>query len=199
MQAASEENHILDELIARDEDFEKETEQLKLQLQNAYDEIHRKTASETNLKDEMRDLEGKITHLESKEVEYRGIILGNAGTQGLSDQDVIQVFSDLRQKVQQLVSSSAFDLEKIPVLSPDSKGQKRNSFYYNCRLLQKKDVINRFKSQIFALLYQYIFGKPLLGLKGDDGGSKEERDLWQMESGLARFEKHLLMAKGEFL
>jgi hypothetical protein len=92
--------------------------------------------------------------------------------------------------VQQLASSSAFDLTIKPNLSHE-KGQAKRHFYTMCKNLRDKDVGNRLKAEIFTIVEDLILKKPFFGLKRDNYNGKMNEDLWYIEMMLARFEELL--------
>lgn len=150
-------------------------------------------ATENKLRSELRDLEREMARLQKKEAYFREIILGSAGTQKITDHEIIQAFSDLRQEAQQLASSPVFDLKNIHKIAPDPRKQKTRQFYAVCRDLRSRDVSNRLKAHIFTVLYQRILVRQVFGLKREDRGNEEKEHLWQMEEYLAHFEQYLMM------
>ncbi|OCL10016.1 hypothetical protein AOQ84DRAFT_274338, partial [Glonium stellatum] len=135
---------------------------------------------EAELKKELLDLRREVARLQQKETQFRDIILSSAGTQKITDQEVIQAFADLRQKVQQLASSSTFDLANIPAISSDWT-QKMKNFYAVCRPLRSRDVSNRLKARIFAILHQLILGEPYFGLKRENHTTPRNGELWDID------------------
>lgn len=192
MQESSQIQQAADVLAAKNRELEIENMALKAQVQLKDKEIERKAETEAELKKELDDLRRDFGRSQQNEAKLRSIILSSAGTQQITDQEVVQTFSDLRQKVQQLASTEAFD---FAATSPGLFGgsQAMNHFYAVCRRLRNKtDVVNRLKAHIFAILHAEILNKPLFGLKGlGDQGKKYEQVLWNIDENLARFQEFL--------
>lgn len=164
---------------------------LEARIKDADEDIERRATTEAELKKELLDLKREVARLQKKEVQFRDIILSSAGTQKITDQEVIQTFSDLRQKVQQLASSSAFDLTNISTGTTDSRKQGMSCFYTMCRGLRSRDAGHRLKAEIFYILDILILSRTCFGLKRERHGGDEKERLWYIEEHLRDFEQLL--------
>lgn len=150
-------------------------------------EIQRLRLAETNLRTD-------IKRLREKEGRFREIILDKAGTQKVSDHEVIIAFSTLRQQVQALVRNPAFNIDKSPYL-PVAPSEDMKLFYALWKSsLSAKDLSLRTRGQIFSLLDNYVLSRPLFGLDRADTETKETKHYYDIELGLGQFEE-LLQAK----
>ena len=141
------------------------------------------------------DLRMDIKRLQEKEARFREIILGKAGTQKVSDQEVVIAFSTLRQQVQALVKNTNFNLDKKPLL-PVNASEKMKRFYAFWRShLPQKDLSLRTRSEVFSLLDQFILSRPLYGLKRADK-TKETENCYHIEQSFGKFERLLQSQKG---
>ena len=188
----------MDELMAENQRLESERSQLKDRIQQATLERAASATRETDLKNQLLNLKRDVARLEMKEIQFRDIIISNAATQQITDQDVIQAFSELRQTVQQLAKNQAFDLAQNPA-SPisDMNSQTNKHFYTVIRGLSMKDVSYRVRMRIWEILYKFVFRRAIFGLKSiresEDKDHDYKADMWSIESKLALFEEYLSM------
>lgn len=176
----------------KNERLESEKSQLEYRIQVADQMVSALNLRESEQKNRLFELKRDIARLEKKETEFRDIIISNVATQQVTDQDVIQAFSELRQTVQQLAKNQAFDLIQNPLLpTPDAKNQANKHFYTIIRDLSPKDVSFRVRMRIWEILYRFIFSRTIFGLKGDYDHDKESQDMWDIETHLVRFEEYL--------
>ncbi|ORY15234.1 hypothetical protein BCR34DRAFT_662103 [Clohesyomyces aquaticus] len=186
---------VVNDVMTANQNLQNEKSELETRIQEKDQTITASAEKESELRREVLELKRKIAHLERKEVEFRDIIISNATVQQVTDQDVIQAFSELRQTVQQLAKNPALDLAHSP-LPPTPNGTDSNQadrhFYSKLRTLSLKprDVGFRVRMRIWEILHTLVFTKTIFGLKvplKDD----EAEDLWKMEIHLGRFEQYL--------
>jgi hypothetical protein len=142
------------------------------------------------------DLKVDIKRLQEKEVRFREIILDKAGTQKLSDQEVVLAFSTLRQQVQALARNSAFKLDKSPSLPVKSSDDMKLFYAIWKSDLPLKDLSLRTRSQVFSLLYHYILSRPVYGLDRADSETKGTKYYYDIERSFGQFEGLLQAHKG---
>jgi hypothetical protein len=178
---------------------QQEKSRLEERLQMASQELAASVAKEANLRNELLALKRDFARLEMKEVQFRDIIISNAATQQVTDQEVIQAFSELRQTVQQLAKNQAFDLAQTPLLVPPDAKQSDKHFYKKIQGLPPKDVNSRVRMRIWEIVYSYILSQTVFGLKKarnyDIEGEDGNRFLWDIEEGLTDFEDYLKASK----
>jgi hypothetical protein len=187
----------VDELLNTNQELVNEQSRLKASVEKAEQKAERAIQAgierETELKKEVFDLRRMNNRLEMKEVQFRDIIINNAATQQITDQDVIQAFSELRQMVQQLAKSPVFDLVHVPFQAPPDATQAAKHFYAGLRNLSPQDIGLRLRAQIWDILYKHVFMRPIFGLLVP-GFSKDKKlgELRDIEAGLVKFEDFLL-------
>jgi hypothetical protein len=128
---------------------------------------------------QLAELLDKVDISKKKEAELRDIILDRVGDENVTDQEVIQAFCELRQNVQQLASSSAFD---------------------HTAVLQPKAIQSPLKANIFAILDAGIlnssFTGMLQGLQREFYDGNKGATLKEMEHELNRFKSLLEHRRG---
>lgn len=154
--------------------------------------------SETMLNQDMRNMRRDIAHLRNQNVQLRDVILKSAGTQKITDEEVVQAFRGLRQSVQQLASSSIFGLTAVTAHGPCPRLLYIRPFYNVCRGLRGQDITHRVKAEIFASLHQLILSRTCFGLTRATFFTEENENLWNMDESLLKFEQYLMAdPKGE--
>ena len=163
------------------------------------------------------DLQTALGQTDKMRVEndrFRSIILGQANTQKVSDDEVISRFAKIRQDIQRLARNPAYDLDRSVLPSREGQPTYRDMarFYSpeNWEQLLPKDRVLRMRAQVFGLLYEGILAYHCFGLRGiegleDDEGrrSRTPREgrhsqwLGAIEPGLRAFERLLRQKKGE--
>ncbi len=148
--------------------------------------------SEATMKQDMFNMKREISHLRNKNMHLRDVILKSAGTQKVTDEEVTQAFYDLRQSVQQLASSSIFDLTAVTAHGPCARHLNIRSFYKACRGLRGPDIAHRVKAEIFASLHHLILNRTCFGLKRANSNPGTNENLWDMDESLVKFEQYLM-------
>lgn len=191
-QTPSQANQAADELAIKIRELETEKAVLEEQIRLKDEEIEKRMETEVKLQKELGDRSHALLQLQQKQEQLRGVILSSAGIQEITDLEVIQAFSDLRQKVQQLASSLVSD---YAANSPVFIGKAQGMMHFRAvsRPPQTKDVVNRWKQQIFNTLHSSVFCKLLFGLNGHrDQGKKTEEPLEYIDNSLVRFHELVL-------
>ncbi len=98
---------------------------------------------------ELQEAHAKLAEAQEKETALRKMILDKAGTQRVSDEEVKDSFVAIRQKVQAIARSSAFDVEQRPRIT-GYYDRKLVDFYEEWESLTAKDRKSRLRAKIFA-------------------------------------------------
>ncbi|KAF1962896.1 hypothetical protein CC80DRAFT_530791 [Byssothecium circinans] len=187
-------SRVVDHCMSTSKQQEPETEKNGLEdgLRNPEQEVVKQEQTVKDLRNENVELKQKVARVEAHIFQLKSVILGNVGTQKTFDDEVVGAFSQLRQLTQQVAASSAFDLSVIPQPVLDSKNQEKTDFYSSLgqTTASPKDFGLRLRAEIFSLLEHLIFSRTCFGLK--QGGGEGNRELWDMEDWLNKFEKLLL-------
>lgn len=138
----------------------------------------------------------ELARLKAKEVKFREIIVGKAGVQKVTDQEVICVFASLRQQVQALSRNSVYKLDVNPRL-PSKPTPRMRTFYSHWKgALNVKDLAMRMRAEIFYMLDDRILSVRCFGLHEGDGSEEQLRGNDCVERYLQRFEEILEENKG---
>jgi hypothetical protein len=186
------------------QELEIEKSQLEQRIQQSDETIAERAIADADLRREISELKLENARLRADKDKFRTMVLSSASTQKVTDQEVIQGFSDVRQRVQQIAASSTFDLKitpKIAISLNRTIHSRMRNFYNQCKGLGRIDMGHRVKSQIFAILFEYILDKTCFGLKRDKKSDKNDpstKELWDMEENLQRFEQLLRRDRGAY-
>jgi hypothetical protein len=125
---------------------------------------------------------------------FRNMILGQAGVQQISDDDIRDRYLKLRQDIQKLSRSPSYSVDSNPIMGIVPSAQQEE--FYRASVwgqLGLGDRRHRMRARIFAELHFYILGYNCFGLRGveRDGGAL----MGAIEPGLRRFE-YLLGEQG---
>lgn len=201
---ASEKN----ELIMENEHMRREMEKMRNKLQHTEHELQVMRIQAEKLHGELQATRGQAEKLRGESERFRSIILGQAGAQKLSDQEVASGFVKLRQAVQKLARNPAYALDKTPILPAiHLRRPEMEEFYDQLHWgsLSSKDRGFRMRAKIFEMLHDDILSLHCFGLDGFEkdeangliGGKRGERDsLGTVEPGLQRFERLLKESQG---
>lgn len=133
--------------------------------------------------------------MRNKEAVLRTIILDKAGNQKVSDKEVKDMFVLLRQQVQIISSSTAFDVNRSIQL-PRGHSRSQTDFFdiKAWKVLSAKDRMNRVKAQMSFILYDMILDAKLFGLSGLEANDGDRST--PIEASLRRFERVLMDGTG---
>ncbi len=154
---------------------------------------HRTAGTEAQL----RESQEEVKKLREKEAIFRTMILDQASVQDLSDNDILQGFLNLRQKVQKISRSSAYAVDTNPLLSAalDEAKPHIKKFYASVGwgVLSLADRRFRLLAKISDELYCHILDYPCFGLRAVHTSDGDVQG--PIEPGLRRFES-LLRERG---
>ncbi|KAH0600938.1 hypothetical protein MHUMG1_01939 [Metarhizium humberi] len=85
-----------------------EVEQLKGQLKIAEDKIRKKTAKLDSMTENLEEAKTQIKRLKAKELKLRNVILQNSEDDVRSDEEIVQMFRGIRQKLLAIAHSRDF-------------------------------------------------------------------------------------------
>ncbi|OBT46344.1 hypothetical protein VE00_02779 [Pseudogymnoascus sp. WSF 3629] len=180
----SDANRFPDDIAARNQELSGCIDSLHARLQDEKNEVLR-------LKKLDAESRSELARVKAKEVKLREIIVGKAGVQKVTDQEVIGVFVTLRQQVQALSRNSAYKLDVNPRL-PFKSAQRMKTFYSLWKgALSVKDLAMRMRAEIFYMLEDNILSVRCFGLHEGDGSREQLRGIDSVERNLQRFEEIL--------
>ncbi|KAG6321248.1 hypothetical protein E4U44_005370 [Claviceps purpurea] len=123
-----------------------------------------------------------MQQLEDEKAKLREVILGNSVKQKISDEDIKQRFASLRQQIQALSNSPAYDLQQqlCAVRSPV------NNFEAQWNLFSPADRVFHMRAVIFGIIHHYILNRDIFGLEESVISREHDREM------------HLDFALGDF-
>jgi len=176
-------------VLSETKNHELEDERRQERMSHQEVDIQDQKTTIEQLKKELNDKTKEIAKLQQKAVQLRGMVIGCAGTQEVTDSEIIWVFSDLRQSVQQLASSSVFDFTTIPSSQGiEVSNQQMRHFYSVCGNHNPRNIVNRLKAEIFHIIYKKVLSRTYFGLKRDAKDPESANEFWETEKWLTHFE-----------
>ncbi|KAG6018567.1 hypothetical protein E4U40_000138 [Claviceps sp. LM458 group G5] len=133
-------------------------------------------------RDRVTGLTTSMQQLEEEKAKLREVILGNSVKQKISDEDIKQRFANLRQQIQALANSAAYDLNRIDVF-PRALGD----FKINWSLLSPADRVFHVRAVIYGHLHRHILSRDIFGLE-ESVFSREHNQGIQLDHALGDFE-----------
>jgi len=184
-------------LVAENDRMRRDNEGMRREIESMRKEQQRTDS-------ELQAARAQAEKLRTESVRLRSIFLGKAGTQKVTDDEVLQPFVKLRQAVQKLVSNQAYALTQDVVLSTNEAERGDMVEFYNTsgwdRLLLKDRKL-RFRAKLFEFLHQDILATRCFGLNGFEMSDAEveqvrmrrelRHSMGTIEPGLQRFERLL--------
>lgn len=129
-----------------------EVEQLKGQLKIAEDKIRKKTAKLNSMTENLEEAKTQIKKLKAKELKLRNVILQNSEDDVRSDEEIVQMFRGIRQKLLSIAHSQVINWRVQFYSVPSGLHRSVKDFY---RQWQKSSLDNR-RHVLRAKLYSYI-------------------------------------------
>jgi hypothetical protein len=152
------------------------------------------------MESQLRDSQEAADKLRGKEAMLRTMILGQAGVQRISDDEMLQGFLKLRQDIQKIARSPCYSADTNPVLSAaeqDATTSPLAMFYHPSAwgMLTVGDRRLRMRAKMFDELHFYILDYNCFGLQGFQSSDETLAQKGPIELGLRRFE-HMLKERG---
>jgi hypothetical protein len=88
-----------------------------MELEAVQNELVANTDKLYQVEKELHNAQAEVKRLQEKEATFRSIILSQAGTQKVSDSEIVHGFLQLRQQVQAIASSHSYQVDQTPSLS----------------------------------------------------------------------------------
>lgn len=131
-----------------------EVEQLKGQLKIAEDKIRKKTAKLDSMSENLEEAKTQIKKLKAKELKLRNVILQNSEDNARSDEEIVQMFRGIRQKLLSIAHSQVINWRVQFYSFPSGLHPSVKDFYRQWQW-QKSSLGNR-RHVLRAKLYSYI-------------------------------------------
>ncbi|KID80262.1 hypothetical protein MBR_01574, partial [Metarhizium brunneum ARSEF 3297] len=175
-----------------------EVEQLKGQLKIAEDKIRKKTAKLNSMTENLEEAKTQIKKLKAKELKLRNVILQNSEDDVRSDEEIVQMFRGIRQKLLAIAHSRLINWQVnffpcTPGLNPSVK-----NFHHRW---QRSPLNNRrhiLRAKLYSYIHYHILNRNLFGfgqVMNLGGGGNNTCDA--LESYSREMEKFLVQRGGE--
>ncbi|KAG6141549.1 hypothetical protein E4U38_006667 [Claviceps purpurea] len=161
------------------EDKTLEVDTLEARVQSLETQLQQERAK---AKDRVAGLTMSMQQLEEEKAKLREVILGNSVKQKISDEDIKQRFANLRQQIQALANSTAYDLNRMDV-SPRALGDSRIKW----SSFSPADRVFHMRSVIFGIIHRHILSRDIFGLDESLLSRQHHREM-QLDHALGDFE-----------
>ncbi|KAG6114571.1 hypothetical protein E4U13_003289 [Claviceps humidiphila] len=161
------------------EDKTLEVDALEARLQSLETKMRQERA---NARDRAAGLAMSMQQLEDEKAKLREVILGNSVKQKTSDDDIKQRFASLRQQIQALANSPAYDLQQLYAMRSPVR-----LFGVQWNLLSPADLVFHLRAVIFSIIHRHILSRDIFGLE-DSLRSREHHREMKLDDALGDFE-----------
>ncbi|KAG6252203.1 hypothetical protein E4U49_007799 [Claviceps purpurea] len=159
-----------------------EVDTLEAKLQSCETQMQQER---TKARERVAGLTMSMQQLEDEKAKLREVILGNSVKQKISDEDIKQRFASLRQQIQALANSPAYDLQKLYALDiPAGHLEAQwNSF-------SPADRVFHMRAMIYSIIHHYILKRDIFGLEESLIPRENNREM-HLDDALGDFERLL--------
>ncbi|KAG6218866.1 hypothetical protein E4U50_008128 [Claviceps purpurea] len=159
-----------------------EVDTLEAKLQSCETQMQQER---TKARERVAGLTMSMQQLEDEKAKLREVILGNSVKQKISDEDIKQRFASLRQQIQALANSPAYDLQKLYALDiPAGHLEAQwNSF-------SPADRVFYMRAVIYSIIHHYILKRDIFGLEESLIPRENNREM-HLDDALGDFERLL--------
>ncbi|EFY98457.1 chromosome segregation ATPase-like protein [Metarhizium robertsii] len=124
----------------------------------------------------------EVDKLKKEKNDLRNVILGQAGTEKISDEEIKSKFTSIRQKIQAITYSKAFRLGRS-ISVPSQCHPEVHKFWDSWNTLSTNDRAFIMRGKIFRLVVDHVLGQKLFGIS-----PTHSHDLQKIESSLKSLE-----------
>ncbi|KAG6302014.1 hypothetical protein E4U09_004019 [Claviceps aff. purpurea] len=161
------------------EDKTLEVDTLEARLQSLETQMLQERAK---AKDRVAGLTMSMQQLEEEKAKLREVILGNSVKQKISDEDIKQRFASLRQQIQALANSPAYDLQQVYAVRCPAR-----HLDIRWNLSSPADRVFHVRAVIYGIIHRYILSRGIFGLE-ESPPSRERNREKQLDHALGDFE-----------
>ncbi|KAG6121300.1 hypothetical protein E4U13_005028 [Claviceps humidiphila] len=167
------------------DELRSELQYLKQQLQ------HEKACCE----ERVARLNTTIQELDKDKRKLREVILRDASSQKISDEEIKQLYAALRQQIQALANNAAYD--KTRQFHCDDEGTKPEvNFRKQYNSYSSADRVFLIRSSIYRILHTFILDRPVFGLPDFSSTVQSNSRQLDIDKALGDFEGILRANKG---
>ncbi|KAG6112849.1 hypothetical protein E4U14_001915 [Claviceps sp. LM454 group G7] len=133
-------------------------------------------------RDRIAGLTMSMQQLEDEKAKLREVILGNSAKQKISDDDIKQRFANLRQRIQALANSPAYDLQQLYAMQWPS-----SHLEVQWNLFSPADHVFYMRALIYSIIHRNILSRDIFGLEESPLSREHHREM-QLDHALGDFE-----------
>ncbi|KAG6111842.1 hypothetical protein E4U31_004003 [Claviceps sp. LM219 group G6] len=123
-----------------------------------------------------------MQQLEDEKAKLREVILGNSVKQKMSDDDIKQRFASLRQQIQALANSPAYDLQQLYAVRCPARHLE-----VQWNLFSPADRVFYMRAVIYSIIHRHILSRDIFGLEESLLSREHHRDM-KLDDALGDFE-----------
>ncbi|KJK83068.1 hypothetical protein H634G_01196 [Metarhizium anisopliae BRIP 53293] len=150
-----------------------EVEQLKGQLKIAEDKIRKKTAKLDSVTENLEEAKTQIKRLKAKELKLRNVILQNSEDDVRSDEEIVQMFRGIRQKLLAVAHSQVIDWQVEFDSHPPGLHPSVKDFYRQWQRSSPNDRRHVLRAKLYSYIHYHILIQNFFGFgqaKNLEGG-----------------------------
>ncbi|KAG6102862.1 hypothetical protein E4U30_000050 [Claviceps sp. LM220 group G6] len=161
------------------EDKTLEVDTLEARLQSLETQMQQERARS---RDRVAGLTMSMQQLEDEKAKLREVILGNSVKQKISDDDIKQRFASLRQQIQALANSPAYDLQQLYAVRCPARHLE-----VQWNLFSPADHVFYMRAVIYSIIHRNILSRDIFGLEESLLSREHHRDM-KLDDALGDFE-----------
>ncbi|KAH7175319.1 hypothetical protein EDB81DRAFT_769599 [Dactylonectria macrodidyma] len=166
---------------------------LNVQLQRLTRELQLKDSEIHNLESELEASKVKIQNLRVKEQTLRDFVLESDPYQAISDGDVINAFTRIRQGIQKLASSKSLQLDRPLLDLKSSIFVEEEDLATLWPGSHRPGRVLILRALLFRTVSRQILTQDVFGISDSEEDQAEDRHSWSgLNSGLSQFERALV-------
>ncbi|KAG5977082.1 hypothetical protein E4U56_000486 [Claviceps arundinis] len=161
------------------EDKTLEVDTLEARLQSLETQMQEERARS---RDRVAGLTMSMQQLEDEKAKLREVILGNSVKQKISDDDIKQRFAGLRQQIQALANSPAYDLQQLYAVRCPARHLE-----VQWNLFSPADRVFYMRAVIYSIIHRNILSRDIFGLEESLPSREHHREM-KLDDALGNFE-----------
>ncbi|KAF5134083.1 hypothetical protein E5D57_004715 [Metarhizium anisopliae] len=153
-----------------------EVEQLKGQLKIAEDKIRKKTAKLDSMTEKLEEAKTQLKKLKAKELKLRNVILQNSEDNARSDEEIVQMFRGIRQKLLSIAHSQVINWRAEFYSHPPGLHSSVQDFYHQWQKSSLNDRRHVVRAKLYSYIHYHILKQNFFGfgqVKNLEGGRKK--------------------------
>lgn len=184
-----------------------EADRLKSDLESLRKEFDQELEASKATKKKVVLQNALIKQLTDEKKKLRQVILSSTTRQKISDEVIKQRFANLRQQIQAIANSAAYDLDRRLIACYPAHDQFGLGFQRHYNLCDPQDRVFLIRSKVYEIIHYLILIKDIFGVASSCQNAQNSQNLpnlptfqsnqeIQMEHSLGDFEGYLRAKKG---